>query len=594
MISEGVAQAVRPREHAEQAVETAGPEQIKKQAIVVVHGQGQQRPMGTVREFVMSLWQYNPQLTVDPPPAGEGRDYWIVPDGKSGLFELQRVTTPPYKDPQGERRTDFFEFYYADLFENTPVRNLWRWLQRLLFVDPKDIPPRMIKVWRLLWVLTLLTMALLIWVIANIPTILETSWTIAFFDPPVGLDCGCEERFVWSWPWEWSWSWPWNWPWSRLNPAGWIAIAVALLGVAIEHLPRLSDKFVRLRPIPVLLARGLIFIALVVIIAATNAWPVLGAIVIGVVGYYGATFVLPLFGDAASYLSAQSETVQSRQSVRTRGLALLRALHDDPGYDRIVVVAHSLGTVVAYDLMQLLWEAVGPTKDNVPDASALAALKLVDAFVATKAGESGWSATDVDAYQQLQWNAFNELRRQPGAAATATTTSKPRGWKVSDFVTLGSPLGNASFLVAKGGDEFELLKQERLMPTSPPMPFDPKINATSFLDPHMNNSVTHHAAVFSVVRWTNIWDPVDEGSISMGDFISSPVKGPANTPESGPTKDVHAFGEGIAEHRVRILKSDGKTRGFTHNDYWRDPSGTWTAVLPHLTTLRDAVGIMRF
>src|SRR5688500_17494277 len=180
----GVARAVKPREHAEQAVVTEGPPLIRKQAIVVVHGQGQQRPMGTVREFVTSLWQFNPQLTVSPPPNGEGRNYWIVPDGKSGLFELQRVTTPPYKDPQGERRTDFFELYYADLFENTPLRNLWRWLQRLLFVNPTDIPDRMKTVWRLLWVLTLITGGVLAWVIFNIPTLLHIFWTEAFVVPP--------------------------------------------------------------------------------------------------------------------------------------------------------------------------------------------------------------------------------------------------------------------------------------------------------------------------------------------------------------------------------------------------------------------------
>jgi hypothetical protein len=503
--------------------------------------------MGTVREFVMSLWQHNPQLTVSPPAADKGREYWIVPDGKSGLFELQRVTTPPYDNGSGVRRTDFFEFYYADLFENTPVRNLWRWLQRLLFVDPADVPDRMKAVWRLLWVVTLLAGGLLVWVIANVPTILHTFWTDAFFLA------------------------------GRVNPAGWAALGVGAAGVAIEHLPRLGGAFGWLRSIPVALARVLVGIALVTLIAMLNAWPVLGALGIAIIGYYGATFVLPLFGDAASYLSAQSETVQSRQAVRTRGLTLLRALHDDPEYDRIVVIAHSLGTVVAYDLMQLLWEAVGPTKDNPPDPEQLDALEKVEAFVATKPGAAAWTDAEVGAYQALQWTAFNALRRQGGKPATDEVVSRPRGWKVSDFVTLGSPLGSATFLVAEGSDEFKKLKDERLMPTSPPQPYDPKVNATSFLDP--KGEVTHHAAVFSVVRWTNIWDPLDEGTVGKGDFISSPVRG------------TDLFGEGIAQQTVRIVGEKG--RSFTHNDYWRELSGKWDPPSDHLTKLRNAVGMMR-
>lgn len=549
----GVAQAVTPREHPPEAVKAEGPALIRKQAIVVVHGQGQQRPMGTVREFVMSLWQYNPQLTVNPPPLDKGRDYWIVPDGKSGLFELQRVTTPPYNDGHGDRRTDFFELYYADLFENTPLRNLWRWLQRLLFVDLTDIPDRMKPVWRLLWVLTLIAGAVLVWVIFNVPTLLHIFWTEAFMLPREGG------------------GWTVNWP-------GWLALGVGAVGVGIEHLPRLGKRFEWLGGIDRGFARVLVVISLVVLVIMMSAWAVFGALALVALGYFGVTFVQPLFGDAASYLSAQSETVQSRQSVRTRGLTLLRALHDDPDYDRIVVVAHSLGTVVAYDLMQLLWEAVGPTKNNPPESDQLAAIKKVEAFVATKAGPGAWSDEDVKIYQELQWNAFDILRRQPGDPDT--TPVRPRGWKVSDFITLGSPLGNATFLVADGTDEFTLLKEERLMPTSPPQPYDPSTSATSFLDG--SGTVTHHASVFSVVRWTNIWDPVDPGSIHKGDFISSPVR------------SATMFGEGIAEHKVTIFKKNGKSRGFTHNDYWRDPSGTWTAVLPHLTTLRDAVGIMRF
>src|SRR5690606_24546000 len=87
----------------------AGP--IKRQAIVIVHGQGEQRPMGTIRDFVSALWQDNPQLDTPGESYPRPRPIWIVPDDKSGLYELQRITTPEHNG----RRSDFFELYYADL-----------------------------------------------------------------------------------------------------------------------------------------------------------------------------------------------------------------------------------------------------------------------------------------------------------------------------------------------------------------------------------------------------------------------------------------------------------------------------------------------
>jgi hypothetical protein len=543
--------ATPPAEAAAQPIAKADaatdPGKIAKQAIVVVHGQGQQRPMGTIREFVMSLWQFNPELTLDSPPADKGREYWIVPDGKSGLFELQRITTPPYD----ERRTDFFELYYADLLENTPLRNLWRWLQRLLFVDKNDIPKKIVPAWKLLWAISFFTAILLIVVVAGIPSLLHTAWTTAFF-----LSDG------------------------ETNWAGWIALGLATTGGLARYLPRFSDRFAWLKPVPKWTTSAMIAMGLSLIVALVGAWLVVGALALAGIGYAATNLVLPLFGDAASYLSAQTETVQSRQAVRTRGLDLLRALHDDPGYDRVILIAHSLGTVVAYDLLQLLWEAVGPTKDNPPGADQLHALKKVDLFVATQAGAAIWSPEDVDVYQTLQWGAFNALRQQGPRPKSRTSAARPAGWKVSDFITLGSPLGNATFLVAQGAEEFARLKEERLMPTSPPQPFDIKQNATSFFS--TDGLATHHAAVFSAVRWTNIHDPVEPGwRIYRGDFISTRLQGQ------------EMFGNGIKDLEVRITKADGVSRGFTHNDYWRELSGDWNKKSDHVTKLRAAVGMTR-
>jgi hypothetical protein len=110
---------------------------------------------------------------------------------------------------------------------------------------------------------------------------------------------------------------------------------------------------------------------------------------------------------------------------------------------------------------------------------------------------------------------------------------------------------------------------------APPLPYETTPDATSFI----KDGVLHHAAVFSVVRWTNIRDPLDEGTVGMGDFISAPAKGNKY------------FGQAIKDEKVKLMKRDGK-RGFTHNDYWLDLPDASDAPR-HLDVLREAVGFAR-
>lgn len=510
----------------------AKPQQIGRQAIVIVHGQGQQRPMGTIRDFVDTLWRFNPQL--GPIPV-DGRPIWIVPDDKGGLYDLQRVTTPDHSG----RRTDFFELYYADLLDETPIRNLWRWVQRLLWVDPADVTPRMRWPWSMMWLLSLLALGLLFWVLLSIPTLLHGSWTDAF-----------------------------------ASPHAWIAVTAIGVALVVLLLPRFFDGFDWLKAVPVSVVFAAIVLAFGIIYFET---PVIwGAAALGYLGYFAWNYLLPLFGDAASYLSAHTETVRSRQAVRERGLRLLRALHDDPQFDRVIVVAHSLGTVLAFDLLQILWHSVGPTKENPPGPEGLAALQAVETFATST--PVPWGRAQVDRYQALQWAAYHRLRLQPPRRAAGRAPAKPAGWKISDFVTFGSPLGNAQFLVADGRKDFLRMKQGRLVPTAPPQPYDIQIGP-GFID--TGRGVTHHAAVFSTVRWTNLYDSFHPLMPLLGDLISAPVAG------------AEGFGEGMLDQDVKVMRKGQLGRLFTHDHYWREPNPGWVPPSPHVTALRDAVGFDR-
>jgi hypothetical protein len=536
---------------------------IGRQAVVVVHGQGQQRPMGTIRDFVDALWRHNPDLGALPAAKrlpgqtgkdreDEGRDVWIVPDFKSGLFELQRITTPEFPDPQKTgrpgRRTDFFELYYADLLSDTPIRNLWLWTQRLLSIDPKDVTDRMRFPWRIFLLLATTIGALAVVAILHIPHLLRADWV-----GPI------------------------------LEPRAFAPTMVILACLLALLLPKLNSLFAVIGRIPRFVIVGVILVAILLIYPD---WVLLAVVFLALFAYLVASVLLPLFGDAASYLSAETETVRSRQAVRERGLKLLRHLHDDKDYQRVIVIAHSLGTALAYDLLHILWQEVGPTKDNPPGADALEMVRKVDSHTAEVEARlrddpgPKWTEADVRIHQDLQWAAFDLLRQQPAVTGDRPDQAKPAGWKISDFVTLGSPLTNAQFLVASGALDFGRLKAERVLPTAPPQPYEHGEQAV-----HTEKDGTaamHHAAVFSTVRWTNIHDPFHKQLLVFGDIISGPVGGRSR------------FGDAVRDVEVRIERPLPWpfNRFFTHGHYWIEARKD-RGVSEHVRMFRDAVGLYR-
>lgn len=509
--------------------------ELKRQAVVIVHGQGEQRPMGTLRDFIDVLWTKNP----DAHPAnaeqyidGNGeRSFWVVPDCKAGLYELQRVTTPVDEDG---RRTDFFELYYADLLNNTPAKNLWRWLRRLFWIEPADLPRHVRWPWSLFMLLAIVASIMALTVVLSVQEILSTNWLAELIKP--------ETR---------------NWFWVIVGAGLIWTIPKLIRGLAIfEKIPA------SLLGIIALFAQGMIFREQLVVLSIDFLL---------ILMYLASRFLLPYFGDAASYLSAQTETVGNREEVRARGLNLLRSLHDDPSYDRVIIVAHSLGTVLAYDLLHILWGEVGPTKDNPPSKAATKALKAVDAFVATRRGVD-WSVRDVDQYQDLQWAAHKALTVDDGALKAS--------WKISDFVALGSPLASAQFLITEGAADFKLMKEQRVLPTAPAQPYS-GIAESLYHHEETSRDVSHHGAVFSAVRWSNIYDDFHPVMFLIGDPIAGPVGGD------------QAFGKGVADYDVTIRHNSLFPRFFTHNFYWQETSSDWQTPAEHIKILRAAIGLSR-
>ncbi|MQV09067.1 hypothetical protein [Sinorhizobium meliloti] len=109
-------------------------------------------------------------------------------------------------------------------------------------------------------------------------------------------------------------------------------------------------------------------------------------------------------------------------------------------------------------------------------------------------------------------------------------------WIVSDFVSIGSPLTHAEFLLAVDEKTLERAKRKRVLPRRPPMlEHDGKTGRlhVTYRAPEVRGEgdshdvpaprVPHHGAVFSYTRWTNIYSR--PRLLLIGDIVSGPLRG---------------------------------------------------------------------
>lgn len=479
---------VQPAIESEAMVEGVPTKPRPRQAVVIVHGMGEQRPMETIRGFVKAVWSLDLDLTEgverarkpDPDKPGEEiNKSWIRPDTRARSYELRRITTP--YDRHG-RRTDFFELYWADITQGTTLGRLRAWWAGLILRRWSDVPRDVRKLYLVAWILTVLIV---------LPTLVLAAMK-----------------------------------WFGLSDVIWPA----------------------------------------------GVWTIAAALVTGFV----TLFLVPYFGDVASYVEARPDTVRRREEARERGRALLRTLMLDGDYDRIVLVGHSLGSILAYDLLQILWTefAPGPTNPR-QEPEVIAALKAVGVrslpIDSAKRQTVEMNDRERAEFRALQWQAYKVLR-QPAVGL--------RSWKISDFVTFGSPLTHAEFLVTRNAAGFAKAVDERLLATCPPVS---ERNRPTILYRLPGGAwYPHHGAVFAATRWTNVFD------MGNGWLTGDPISGSM----------LENFGPGVEDIQVKLRWGLGRI--FTHTRYW-SLAAKGSEVLPsgkpgtrtHLDILRDAVDLGR-
>jgi len=561
-----------------------------KTAVVVIHGIGEQTPLETLRGFVETVYRRDRSLASLKPNETGLLNISIVPDDVTGSAELRRITT--FNDgPQ--KRTDFFEFYWADIMDGTPVEMVTGWIQALLLRSPFRLPgPLKVK---LAWGILLLLAAIVL-VAGAIATYPGLGQAIADWGPMQRFGARLMGH------------------WNHLA-GGFIMISGFSLAWQVMRANGL------LRQVSIGFPLAMLFIGLVLWLMpaglATSIPFWAGAITAGI-AYLMYALVTPFAGDVVRYVRATPRTVEKRRLVRERGMALLEALHrrrlDDtqaaeftqvdserspPLYDRIVLVGHSLGTIIAYDILQLFWEKYGPTHHQhwwyanpIIQKALQDSDSMVQAVWGTPSGP--FDAAKFSASQSVLYEQFSKA---------------PPNWRISDLITLGSPLTHAEFLLADSKAEIEEGCTERKFATSPPHP-DVKIDSQDTMlrlapgaDARKTEGeaarVPHFATQFSAVRWTNIYD--ESNNPLAGDLISGSL--------------TELFGPGVVEHPV-VMKRLGLPkflqRVFTHTQYWtwhdsyeaaavdienddvNDPIETrrallWTNLPEHIRLLREAL-----
>lgn len=283
-------------------------------------------------------------------------------------------------------------------------------------------------------------------------------------------------------------------------------------------------------------------------VASWNGWIAVATLLV-LAGALFKTMLTRYFGDVARYIKESPRNIKIRQTARERGIGLVESLHRAGEYRRIVIVGHSLGSILAHDIIAFAWARFSHDLLLPKDSPLLAivrnceqkGLALLQACGEHGIPNPGFSrdtkgcqcspkrAVPDAAFE----NALSEYRLSQRTLSEALATTGAPGadgkrqaaWLVSDLVTLGSPLSHAEFLMARSACEFSAMVRSREILRSPPVYELGDGNKSFLFSPSKVAGVYkfHHAAAMASVRWTNLYDLTGPLRFLSGDVISGPL-----------------------------------------------------------------------
>jgi hypothetical protein len=267
------------------------------------------------------------------------------------------------------------------------------------------------------------------------------------------------------------------------------------------------------------------------------------------------TWLTRSFVDVVRYLDTSPRSFEVRRDIRKGIVDMLQGLHDYGRYDRVVVIAHSLGSYIAYDAISYLWaqmaklhrgpmlskKEAGGCAGGVPPAGLRELEEAASALDGTD--------TSVTDYQAAQRNLWVGLREDGNP------------WLITDFISFGSPMYFADQLYTRNAKQFkERVARGELITCPPTNELKACNNVNSqkrfFTWNNGGRRVIHDDGAFAVVRWTNLWYKPNLGF--FGDWFGGPL---------GPL-----FGPGIKDLQVTGNRPLRLIPGAAHALYLGSPA----------------------
>jgi len=512
----------------------------KRTAVLVVHGIGSQRALETVRGVIKGVWLNSEN------PYDAGRRLWSHPQRDGADIDLTVMTTNEVPESKDQREVDFHELYWAHLMSETKPVAVLLWLYELCRKGPIMKEGINGLWWAASIFLCLMNLSLALLAIKGavmfaqmcvVQNLLVAPFLLIISSLVFGLLIAL------------------RWRASRLvKKLFWFCVIGAIvsavyLGIELYPLWEPSEKLpdaaelVTVVALPTLIGmiatyllarqhglrafwRALLLSLIVAAIfvgvdqfwnskttslveSLVTAWPwslnspwgaPLAFAVLGIYLVVNAAFLQLYLGDAARYFRALPANVAVRRTIRMEAVNTLHNLHRSGNYDRIIVVAHSLGTVIAYDMLRAYFSRI--CSELPPVESFGTDFNEIDAANWQPAGIA--SAVDKKVLRQKARRAVESIAM---AAEKAGGDQKVKTWLVTDFVTLGSALTHATFLMCIGNtrrfleSDFCRRVAEREFPTCPPKRLD-NDGLLTFRNPKTKLRKVHHGALFGLTRWT--------------------------------------------------------------------------------------------
>jgi hypothetical protein len=307
-------------------------------------------------------------------------------------------------------------------------------------------------------------------------------------------------------------------------------------------------------------------------------------VVFALIGWVTSSFV-----DVVRYLDNSPRSYEVRRAIRGGMVDLLRKLHATDSYSRVIVVAHSLGGFIAYDGLTTFWDET----DRGQDRNDLEFSKLADLEAAAQplAHDPAQESTQRDVAKEC---ADANQPRVPGSSADGDSTERritpepdygPKdariiafraaqlslwkqlrenaiNWRVTDFITLGTPMYLADILFTRNRGRFDNLRKRSELPQCPPRSDSETVEGTTPEQIMYGRRVDGDArrrlvtgSPFAVVRWSNFWFP--------------PVCGIFGDPFGGSLADL--FGNGIDNRKVTVDRPGRYIPIWAHTKYFKYP-----------------------